>query len=114
MERLAPGPRRRFKQALRELEHGEKDCLPLRENLAGYHRLRIGGHRVIFRYLPGGIVECVFAEERSLVYQLFEREVIGRLRREEEGSWPRLEEPVAKYEATKKLLKSRRAPPKRK
>jgi mRNA-degrading endonuclease RelE of RelBE toxin-antitoxin system len=58
------------------------DCTPLKERLDGYHRLRIGGYRILYRYLPGKVIECVFAESRSLVYHLFEREVLSRLRHE--------------------------------
>jgi len=81
---LAPGPRRRLKLAIRALEREGGHCLPLRERLAGYSRLRIGGYRVIFRYLPNGVIECVHAEQRSLVYHLFEREMLAHLRRDDE------------------------------
>jgi mRNA-degrading endonuclease RelE of RelBE toxin-antitoxin system len=85
MDRLPPEPRRRLKLALRGLENERGDRTALREGLAGYHRLRVGGYRVIYRYLPGGVTECVFAERRSLVYQLFEREMLERLRHEDGG-----------------------------
>ncbi len=78
---LAPEGRRKVKLALRELAIERGDCLPLREKLSGYHRIRVGGFRVVFRYMPGRIMECVFAEERSLVYQLFDREMVEHLRR---------------------------------
>jgi mRNA-degrading endonuclease RelE of RelBE toxin-antitoxin system len=83
IESLAPESRRKLKLALRGLAAERGDRLSLRERLAGYHRLRVGGYRIVFRYLPGRIIECVFAEERSLVYQLFEREIMERLRHEE-------------------------------
>jgi len=83
LDRLPPEPRRRLKLALRALENERGDQTALREGLAGYQRLRVGGYRVIFRYLPGGVTECVFAERRSLVYQLFEREMLERLRHED-------------------------------
>lgn len=81
IESLAPESRRRIRLALRGLETEQGDCLALRERLAGYHRLRVGGYRIVYRYLPGRVIECVFAEERSLIYHLFEREFIERLRR---------------------------------
>jgi mRNA-degrading endonuclease RelE of RelBE toxin-antitoxin system len=80
--RLAPETRKKIRKALRELETEQKDCLPLREKFAGYHRLRIGGYRIVFRYQPGRIIDCVFAEERSLVYHLFDREMLAHLRHE--------------------------------
>jgi mRNA-degrading endonuclease RelE of RelBE toxin-antitoxin system len=79
---LAPESRKKIRMALRELEAGRGNCLPLRENLSGYHRLRIGGYRAVFRYRPNRIIECVFAEERSLVYHLFAREMVEHLRHE--------------------------------
>jgi mRNA-degrading endonuclease RelE of RelBE toxin-antitoxin system len=82
IETLAPESRKRIRLGLRGLEAERGDCIPLREKLAGYHRLRIGGYRVVYRYLPGNVIECVFAESRSLVYHLFERDVLKHLRHE--------------------------------
>lgn len=50
------------------------------ESLAydGYSRLRIGAYRIIFAYGAKRVVECVFAERRSLVYEVFAREVASR------------------------------------
>jgi hypothetical protein len=64
------------------LEAGRGYCLPLRENLAGYYRLPTSGYRFVFRYRPSRVIECVFAEERSLVYHLFAREMLEHLRHE--------------------------------
>lgn len=122
LERLAPEPRRRLKLALRALGDERGDRLALRERLTGFHRLRVGGYRIIFRYLPGSVTECVFAEERSLVYQLFEREVLERLRREDQDRRGRdesaIEEAPAKYgtkrkRRKKKVLTRRIAPARR-
>lgn len=84
IETLGPESRRRIRLALRGLESEQGDCLPLKEKLSGYHRLRVGGYRVVFRYLPGKVIECVFAEERSFIYALFEKEFMMRLRRDSE------------------------------
>ena len=81
-ETRAPETRRRIREALRALEEESENILPLRERLSGYHRLLIGGYRVIFRYTPGRVIECVYAEERSVVYHLFERDFMSRLRRQ--------------------------------
>ena len=101
LESLAPAPKRRLKLAMKALEHERGDCLALREQLTGYHRLRVGGHRIIYRYLPGRAIECVFVEERSLIYQLFEREVLEKLRHEGPAGAAdderRVEEAEAKY-----------------
>ncbi len=82
IDTLAPDSRKKLRSSLRRLETEKGDFIALREKLAGYHRLRIGGYRVLYRYLPGKVVECVFAERRSLVYHLFEREVLKHLRHE--------------------------------
>jgi mRNA-degrading endonuclease RelE of RelBE toxin-antitoxin system len=82
IDTLAPESRRRIRLALRGLEAERGDCLPLREKLTGYHRLRVGGYRVLYRYLPGKVIECVFAEERSLIYHLFEQDFLKHLRRD--------------------------------
>ncbi len=41
--------RREFKRALKALEAGHGDLRALETPLEGCHRLRIGGHRLIFR-----------------------------------------------------------------
>jgi mRNA-degrading endonuclease RelE of RelBE toxin-antitoxin system len=79
-EARAPDTRQRIRKALRGLEEESGNILPLRERLSGYCRLRIGAYRIIFRYQRGRIIECVFAEERSMVYHLFEKEFLERLR----------------------------------
>lgn len=80
LRRLAPEPRRAMQRALLDLRAGAGDVRELEGNLAGYHRLRIGKHRVIFSYARDGAIEAVFAEERSLVYEVFEAEFIRRLK----------------------------------
>jgi mRNA-degrading endonuclease RelE of RelBE toxin-antitoxin system len=82
IETLGPESRKKVRLALRGLESERGDRLPLKEKLSGYHRLRVGGYRVVYRYLPGKVIECVFAEERGLIYNLFEKEFMMRLRHE--------------------------------
>jgi mRNA-degrading endonuclease RelE of RelBE toxin-antitoxin system len=65
---LAPEPRRRLKQGIIRLGDGRGDIKALSENLAGFHRLRVGEHRVIYRYHRGRI-ECFYAAPRSIVYE---------------------------------------------
>ena len=84
IETLGPESRKKLRLALRGLESERGGCLPLKEKLSGYHRLRVGGYRVVYRYLPGKVIECVFAEERSLIYHLFEKDFLKRLRHEPE------------------------------
>ena len=70
----------RPKQALKELEHERGDILSLEQPLDGYYRLRIGKFRLIFRYSNAGIIEAIFLEERSMVYEVFEAQLIARLK----------------------------------
>jgi mRNA interferase RelE/StbE len=70
--------RRAFKRAVLALNQERGDIRPLGDELAGFHRLRVSRYRVIFLYQPGRIIECVFAEERKLVYEIFEAEM-GRI-----------------------------------
>jgi len=77
---LAPEPRRVLKRALRALASEQGDILPLEGGLSGYYRLRVGRHRVLFAYASDGALEVLFAEERSLVYEVFEAEFVRRIR----------------------------------
>ena len=73
---LAPEPRRRLTNALKALAHDRGDIQRLEGKLEGYSRLRVAGHRVIFceRAERGErIIDCVFAEKRAIVYDLFIR-----------------------------------------
>jgi len=79
--RLAPAPRRALKQAILGLAGEQGDIKALVEELDGWYRLRVGRHRVIFRYRTSRVIECVFVEERRLVYELFAAElprILGR------------------------------------
>jgi mRNA-degrading endonuclease RelE of RelBE toxin-antitoxin system len=82
VDTLAPESRHKVRLALSGLGRERGDTLPLREALSGRHRLRVGSYRILFRYLPGKVIGCVFAEERSLIYRLFERDFLKHLRRE--------------------------------
>lgn len=68
--RLHPEQRRAVKAALRGLELGRGDIQPLDEDLAGYHRLRMGRYRMVFRYDQDGSARVFFMESRRLVYDL--------------------------------------------
>jgi mRNA-degrading endonuclease RelE of RelBE toxin-antitoxin system len=71
---LAPDPRRRLRLAIKGLANGRGDIKALEGNLAGYNRLSVTGYRVIFRERSEQgvrIVDCVFAERRALVYEIF-------------------------------------------
>jgi mRNA-degrading endonuclease RelE of RelBE toxin-antitoxin system len=71
---LAPEPRKLVRRALRGLVEQRGDIKQLEGELSGYCRLRIAGYRVIVRlYAERGrpVARCVFAERRSIVYEIF-------------------------------------------
>ena len=77
--RLAPVPRRQLRAALRELAKGKGDIKQLEGPLQNYCRLRVGRYRVILSYRTSRRVECVFAEHRNIVYEVFADTMIDRL-----------------------------------
>ena len=68
---LPPEPRRKLRLALKALAKGQGDVKPLEGPLAGYSRLRVGSYRVIVFHRGPAQIECVFAEHRSIVYEIF-------------------------------------------
>jgi mRNA-degrading endonuclease RelE of RelBE toxin-antitoxin system len=70
VRRLPPDPRRRLRRALRDLSHERGDIKPLEPPLEGYCRLRVGAYRIVLSYAKRGVIQCVFAERRSIVYEL--------------------------------------------
>jgi len=71
VKRLPPEPRRLLRRALRDLAKEKGDIKPLEGPLDGYCRLRVGGYRVVLSYTASGRIQCVFAERRSIVYEVF-------------------------------------------
>jgi len=78
VRRQPPEPRRRLRRALRDLGREKGDIRALESPLDGYCRLRVGGYRIVFAYGESGTIQCVFAEQRSVVYEL----LLERLREE--------------------------------
>jgi mRNA interferase RelE/StbE len=77
--RQAPEPRRLLRQALRGLAKNRGDVKHLEGPLDGYCRLRVHGYRIIFAYADGEVIECVFAERRGIVYEIFGQLMVDRL-----------------------------------
>ena len=80
VRRLPPEPRQRLRRALRELSRERGDVKALEAPLDGYCRLRVGGYRVVFAYGKRGSIECIFAEQRSVVYELLLERLRDRLK----------------------------------
>jgi mRNA-degrading endonuclease RelE of RelBE toxin-antitoxin system len=77
---LAPEPRQRLRGALRALENNQGDLRLLEGDLTGYWRLRVGSYRVVIRFHTDRgqrIARCIFAERRSIVYELFAELLTG-------------------------------------
>ncbi|MCC6763473.1 MAG: hypothetical protein IT293_02320 [Deltaproteobacteria bacterium] len=79
VRRLPPEPKQRLRHALKDLAREKGDIKVLEPPLDGYCRLRIGGYRVVFSYAKPGTIECVFAEQRSVVYELLLQQLRDRL-----------------------------------
>ena len=67
--------RRAFKRAVLGLSEEKGDIKALGDKLSGYYRLKVARYRVIFRYTPDQTIEGVFAEERNLIYEIFESQM---------------------------------------
>jgi mRNA-degrading endonuclease RelE of RelBE toxin-antitoxin system len=81
VRRQPPEPRRRLRSALKGLAKERGDVKRLEGPLEDYCRLRVGDCRVIVHYASDAMIQCVFVERRSLVYESFAvalREVLSR------------------------------------
>ena len=76
---LAPEPRRSMRLELKSLAKGQGDLKALEGPLASYWRLRVSSYRVILFYRSPNEIECVFAEHRSIVYEIFAEELRQKL-----------------------------------
>ena len=68
---LAPTPKKRLREALRQLSQLDGDLRELEAPLEGYHRLRVAHYRIILK-IHEDRIDCIFAERRSIVYEIFE------------------------------------------
>jgi mRNA-degrading endonuclease RelE of RelBE toxin-antitoxin system len=75
LRKLPPQPRHALCLAIKNLAQEQGDIRPLTEELEGFHRLRVGSHRVIFEYetIRGKqTITCVFAAPRRWIYEVFQ------------------------------------------
>ena len=68
---MAPTPKLRLRAALAKLANEKGDIIALENELAGFSRLTVGRYRVVFRYVEPHTIDCIFVEERKLVYEIF-------------------------------------------
>jgi len=70
---LHPGVRKDIRRALDDLSAGiKRDTAALQDELTGFHRLRVGKYRVIYRRDPSGELIAEYLAPRSDVYGEFE------------------------------------------
>lgn len=79
LRRQPPEVRRLLRGALRELALGKGDVKPLEGPLEGYCRLRAGAYRVVFAYAGRRTIQCIFAERRSIVYEVLAQALRDKL-----------------------------------
>lgn len=65
---LAPETRRRVKAAIVDLAGGQGDIKALHGALTGLWRLRVGEHRIIYRW-DDNTIQVFYAAPRSVVYE---------------------------------------------
>ena len=70
--KLHPEHRRAIKAALKDLAYGRGDIKALKDSLEGFFRLRVGGYRIVYRTDDAGVIQCLFLEDRSAVYETFQ------------------------------------------
>lgn len=75
----APEPRRMLRRALRDLSRDKGDIKHLEAPLEEYCRLRVRGYRIILHYSERRTIQCVFAERRSIVYEVFAQALVDKL-----------------------------------
>ena len=71
---LAPEPRRALSRAIKRLAQQEGDIKLLEGKLGGWHRLRVGVYRVIYKEAAERgtrVVNCIYVNHRSVVYKMF-------------------------------------------
>lgn len=94
---MLPARAKAIRAALHALEDAGGDVKALEGDLSGYWRLRVSKYRVIFSYTTRRgqrIAECVYAAERSIVYEIFSEQLRRELARKRlkraEGASPDL------------------------
>ena len=71
LRNLPPEPKQRVCTALKGLERWQGDIKPLRGELEGFYRLRVGGYRIVCRLIGRSLVQLEYADTRDVVYEAF-------------------------------------------
>ena len=71
---LPPEGKTRVRRALKALAQGgtrSLDIKPLRREIEGFHRLRVGDYRVLYHFESGDLLRLDYADIRDVVYDAF-------------------------------------------
>jgi mRNA interferase RelE/StbE len=80
LQGLPPDPKRRVRAALRELEAWDGDIKPLRGELEGFYRLRVGGYRIVYHLAENQVLRLDYADTRDAVYEAFRQlRILGEM-----------------------------------
>ena len=74
LQGLPPETKQRVRRELKALASGRAgrlDLKPLRRELQGFYRLRIGDYRLVYHLEPGPVVRLDYADVRDVVYDVF-------------------------------------------
>lgn len=71
LRRMPPTPKHRLREAIGRLAGEKGDIKALENDLSGFYRLKVGRYRIVFCYAEPKTIDCIFAEERKLVYEVF-------------------------------------------
>ena len=74
IRRQPPDARKSLRAAIHDLERGTIFPEPLTDELDGFYKVRVGNSRLILKHESGAaapLFKVVFAERRSLVYEMF-------------------------------------------
>src|SRR5436190_23325144 len=71
LRNLPPEPKQRVRTALKGLERWQGDIKPLRGELEGFYRLRVGGYRIVCCMVSTSLVQLEYADTRDVVYEAF-------------------------------------------
>lgn len=80
LRKLPPQPKQALRKAIRDLAQEQGDILPLTDELDGFHRLRVGRYRIIFRYEIDEFhrrIVCIYVAQRKWVYEVFQSRLLG-------------------------------------
>ena len=79
IRRQSPDGRKSLRAAIHSIERGDSFPDPLDDELEGFYKVRVENYRLILQHEsgdPAPLFKVIFAERRSVVYELF-RQIVG-------------------------------------